>query len=676
MNRSHAAAASTVPLILHPAPRIRLLLLLAASLAGCAGASDNTPGADDLILFPDGNADSADASGPGDLLPGPENRPGDDASSPWGAGSSDASSDGAFVEASWPDSPVDSTVQDSADSSSDHSSLDSSPLDASADTPDMQVDSGQPDVCTPSCAGKQCGDDGCGGSCGACPGGQSCESGGCKPDPCVPQCAGKQCGDDGCGGICGGCGSNAQCQAGTCTCSFASCGSLCCAANGICLDDACRDCSHLVSLGDAGKNVAMLESCLSKWAIAALDSGTFPVAHGVMLPPGGQLLGNGPSHPVLELALPNQTNHLVTVADNGYLAHLTLDGMNSVLDANGAVVHVTGSNALVEDNIIRNKNPTPAGVHTTGIYFIGSQGKDSKAVANEIYNCFYGVIFAWMLDAAHPNTVEKNVIRDIRCDSITLAGYGRAVGNTIHNNGWDCENGPIPGGGIYCLQNVNGGEILDNDIYDNCGMNIDIDRCSGLVIKGNHAWNPGYQWEGWTPWCHGPASISLVDSSNFVVEGNVAENNDRPSNSFVGVPDWNGVFAKTGASAYSDLPSGSKQTIAFVLARRPGAQATAVGSTIKNNEFRSSCTPASKCVGLGYFASRNTGYSSGGDYLPNFYTGNNPFGSQIGSRRCGGNWYAADSVCNQGSPAPCNGDDYQHNPPVGDWARNDFCNWY
>lgn len=57
----------------------------------------------------------------------------------------------------------------------------------------------------------------------------------------------------------------------------------------------------------------------------------------------------------------------------------------------------------------------------------------------------------------------------------------------------------------------------------------------------------------------------------------------------------------------------------------------------------------------------------------NYFTGNDPYGSQVGSVRCGGNWFAANSTCNQGSAAPCNVDDYQH---TADWLRSDACRDY
>ena len=69
-------------------------------------------------------------------------------------------------------------------------------------------------------------------------------------------------------------------------------------------------------------------------------------------------------------------------------------------------------------------------------------------------------------------------------------------------------------------------------------------------------------------------------------------------------------------------------------------------------------------VGLGYFVSRATGYNAAGEWsaeTTNYFTGNSPFGSNIGSKRCGGNWYAASSECIEGALEPeCNIDDPQH----------------
>ena len=78
---------------------------------------------------------------------------------------------------------------------------------------------------------------------------------------------------------------------------------------------------------------------------------------------------------------------------------------------------------------------------------------------------------------------------------------------------------------------------------------------------------------------------------------------------------------------------------------------------------------------VGLFASRGTGYA-GSDWsagTTNYMTGNRTFGSNVGSVRCGGNWYAGNSDCPAGATAPCNDDDYQH--AAGDF-RNDDCSFF
>lgn len=172
----------------------------------------------------------------------------------------------------------------------------------------------------------------------------------------------------------------------------------------------------------------------------------------------------------------------------------------------------------------------------------------------------------------------------------------------------------------------------------------------------------------------------LLDVSSSLIEGNVVENNSRSTNRVGLGGDPNQVFRSATAPAFSDLPSGQKQVISFVLARRQNGYKFVNGNVIRDNSLRAYCVPSSVCVGLGYFASRSTGYGPGGSWsagTTNYYTLNDPFGSQIGSVRCGGNWYAANSTCTSASSPPdCNADDYQHNPPAGTTFRNDGCNFY
>ncbi len=118
--------------------------------------------------------------------------------------------------------------------------------------------------------------------------------------------------------------------------------------------------------------------------------------------------------------------------------------------------------------------------------------------------------------------------------------------------------------------------------------------------------------------------------------------------------------------------------VAFLLTHREGGAYLTTGNSIRDNRFVASCTPPA--VGLGYFAGRGTGYAADGTWsaaTTNYFTGNDPFGSNIGSQRCGGNWYAADAACREGALEPsCNIDDPQHEGPGHDWARNDGCPFY
>lgn len=72
---------------------------------------------------------------------------------------------------------------------------------------------------------------------------------------------------------------------------------------------------------------------------------------------------------------------------------------------------------------------------------------------------------------------------------------------------------------------------------------------------------------------------------------------------------------------------------------------------------------------------RGTGYGPGQSWsaqTTNYFTGNTTFGSNVGSVRCGGDWFAGNSTCDAGSPPPCNDDDYQH---AGAF-HNDSCPFY
>ena len=137
--------------------------------------------------------------------------------------------------------------------------------------------------------------------------------------------------------------------------------------------------------------------------------------------------------------------------------------------------------------------------------------------------------------------------------------------------------------------------------------------------------------------------------------------------------DGNMFFSMNGP--FSDLPEDGNTMIAFWLGSGKSKPGSSIGNTIKNNDFRAACT--GDCAGVGYYVGRGTGTTAGNYWsaqTTNYFTGNDSYGSNIGSKRCGANWYAANSTCTTNPSDPsCNNDDYQH---TGDWARNDMCRYW
>jgi parallel beta-helix repeat protein len=438
-------------------------------------------------------------------------------------------------------------------------------------------------------------------------------------------------------------------------------------------------CLSIAPGASAAANHATIQGCLNNGGKAHLTAGEFPISTGITMPASAELVGLSTAKPTLLLQPGNGVNFMVSFPSNSpadakaRVANLNINANNAIGNyANASIVTFLADNNVLADCDLYNTVMPSANQHAAGAYVMCSTCK-----GNEMYNNFYGLIFRGE-SSTYPNIADANDIHDNKCDPITFAGYGIATNNTIHENGWDCENGPIPGGGIYSLLNNAGGVISGNTVSNTCGHGIDMDRVSNFVIENNSFTNPGYQFGGAAPWCTGAAAAFLIDVSDSTVTGNTFANDDRPLNrlggDFAGRPP---VFQASGAAAFADLPHGGDQAIGFVLAKWPdGTGYGTMSNTIENNVMRANCS--GNCVGLGYFASRGTGYD-GTDWnagTTSYFRGNDPTGSQHGSKRCGGNWYAADTTCDEGSPAPCNVDDFQHNPPGGDFARNDGCSFY
>ncbi|MEO8797473.1 MAG: right-handed parallel beta-helix repeat-containing protein [Polyangiaceae bacterium] len=436
---------------------------------------------------------------------------------------------------------------------------------------------------------------------------------------------------------------------------------------------------------DPAKNLTTIVDCLRTEGKAWLTAGTYPIASGIHVPAGAELKGLATPSPVLVLQKEtggNVTNYMVTLdaatsatpaGAKTHVAGLGLDAHNNIGSvANAATVMVGGDDALVESTDIYNDVQGPEAYTAAGVYFICQSCKGNVFKNTKIYNHYYGVIFRDTLTAATPNQVMGGEIHDIRCDSVTFAGYGEAMGITVHDTGWACNNGPIPGGGFYALTNTNGAKMIGNIIHDTCGHGLDLDRSSHFIIDNNHVYDPGSRFGGKYNYCAGNAAF-LLDVSESTITGNTFENNGRTYNSGF---DPNNVMHASTAGVFGDLPAGAKTVVAFVLAHRPnGGTDIADHNTLTGNVLRSFQDPASGYVGLGYFTSRGSGYAANGDWsasTTNYFTSNTSAGSNVGSVRCGGDWFAGSSTCIAGSPAPCNDDDYQHTGAF----HSDACSTY
>ncbi|MGH3756182.1 MAG: hypothetical protein ACRDTB_00190 [Actinophytocola sp.] len=246
----------------------------------------------------------------------------------------------------------------------------------------------------------------------------------------------------------------------------------------------------------------------------------------------------------------------------------------------------------------------------------------------------------------------------------------------VFHNGGRCRNG-IPGAGVYSEGNDAGGRIVNSEFYGNCGNNLDLVNSENLHVEGNRSHRPGFRHPETTlPSCQGLPVILFDIADSHVLDNEFR--NDEANNVLGNMPSWRTLFSAAGGTPYADLAHGGNTTVAFLLAEQPGIAKHTVHNRIGGNRMSLACAPP--CVGVGYFATRDTGFGANGTWSPrttNYYINNDPTGSNVGSQRGGGNWYAADSTCTtESSPAPCNADDHQH-PTSVNWARNDgFPHYY
>ena len=441
-----------------------------------------------------------------------------------------------------------------------------------------------------------------------------------------------------------------------------------------------RACTALPPQDSPDANYLAITACLAS-GTAVLAGGEYPLSQGLAVPDNATLAGSSTDATRIYFPALSPTNYMVQPGSGSVISFISFDANHNLPAGCCSAVFSVGDvhSVLVHDCQISNQDSPSA----TGIYFIGKNGKNNLFLRVTVSQMQYGVIFLAGLTRVSSNRVDSSIIHDIHCDSVTFAGYGEVTNSQIYQNGWDCKNGspPIPGGGPYCLGNSEGALVAGNTVADNCGMLLDIDGCANFNVSHNTFTNPGNTWGGKYPYCQGSTAVNLLDAQNFIFDHNEV-NNARDTN-IVGASLWgdsNHIFSDVGKEPFSDLPNGPHTVVAFALTHRPSGRGvgqhlmSATGSTISNNKYQADCSLAG-CAGVGYFAGRGTGWSASGSWTPNFYTANDPSGSNIGSHRCGGNWYAGNTACPLDAGAPCNVDDYQH-PDTSNWRNDPGCAQY
>ncbi len=330
------------------------------------------------------------------------------------------------------------------------------------------------------------------------------------------------------------------------------------------------DCTSLTASQSPAANRLLLQTCLNDPTVPQVmvknTGGIFTVDTMITIPDGKQLLGdltggpgNTPTWPTIQAVTVNgneffSSNTLIEIHNTARLGFLQVDGNTILYPSHSSVVRIAGAGSQIDNNHIRNSQPD----HGAGIYIMcnvplgqvrvcdGSNGlnpvRQNQILNNQIYQNFSGIIFEVGLTSAEVNTAEGNTLRNNTCDPITLAGYGRAINNTIYNNGYNCWGNP-PGGAIYSKGNTAGGVITGNSISNSCGNNIDLDNSRGFTITRNTLRDPGFQGpfepNGATyPACKGAVSLLMVDVSDSQVISNTIRNDNRPWNKMQNIPQW------------------------------------------------------------------------------------------------------------------------------------------
>jgi Right handed beta helix region len=447
------------------------------------------------------------------------------------------------------------------------------------------------------------------------------------------------------------------------------------------------------------ENYNTIKQCLaSSDGIAKLAEGIFQISQKITMPPKSKLFGAGkdksiivaarsPGGPARDSA--NQlypSNSVLETTDDNVVDQLALTG-NSLLheDCCTSVVAITGSRSRLTNLEIFDLDPATMKVRqgaehgkATGIYFIGApQSVDNLVDNNVIHDVSLGVVFRAGLPREKANTISNSSIHDIYCDGITFAGYGISNHNLISESGFECGQTPIPipGAGIYSLNNADGGKITYNIITDICGNGVDFDNAEKFELENNTITLTGSSPVNKYKYCGAGSPGSFAGIRSFVVKNNqfIAIDLVRLGTFF----NWFPAYKSDNLDNFYPLPDRDKKIMAVKLLKTKRETANNV---FDNNFMQATCTKAEICEGVGLYVGPGTGGDLPGNVKGaaqvNSFTRNRSSLSNIGSLRCGRNWYAADSACahETGGTTNCNDDDYQHVAGTSsDGFRNDHC---
>jgi hypothetical protein len=423
-------------------------------------------------------------------------------------------------------------------------------------------------------------------------------------------------------------------------------------------------CTSIAPDPSASVNRTNIQGCLDTVPnVALLQGGTFLLDGGLAVPGGATLAAQvSTDAPVLKMTgSPNSVAQMVHIEGSGaQISFVRLDGSGVVGTAGISAILLfhLGDNSFVHDV------QTYGAPSSTGIYFSCATCTGNEALRAQVYDNKYGVIFKNTLTTAHQKVTSANIYHN-KCDGITFAGYGEVSGGQSYRNGWSCANN-LNAAGIYSIHNEQGALVEGLSVFENCGVNIDVLEGGNFKFHNITSDKPGFPVPGATVACFAQSSMQMTGIHNSEVLDSFVKNN-LATNRVDNGTDPGKLFQATGAPAFSDLPNGGNTIIAFSNGKNPNSTYASYSNEFDRNTFVAYYTGGGA---YGYFASRDTGWNASGAWAPSYYKGNSPIGGTGGSRRGGGNWYAASSTCTSStSPYPCNTDDYQHTN-TANW-RND-----